>query len=49
MSDVIVNHADIEGDVATQEAERPVHAVSPLDLFDHDAIVARYPMLRAAM
>ncbi|WP_233025470.1 TIGR03809 family protein [Rhodopseudomonas boonkerdii] len=49
MSDVIVNHAEAEGVVETDEAESPVHAVSPLDLFDHDAIVARYPMLRAAM
>jgi uncharacterized repeat protein (TIGR03809 family) len=49
LSDVIVNHADTEGDATPHEAERPMHAVSPLDLFDHDAIVARYPMLRAAM
>lgn len=49
MSDVIVNHAEAGDEIEAYEAEPPVHAVSPLDLFDHDAIVARYPMLRAAM
>lgn len=48
MSDVIVNHADVGESAKSDEAKLPVHAVSPLDLFDHDAIVARYPMLRAA-
>ncbi len=48
MSDVIVDHS-VAGDVEeVSEAEPPVHHVSPLDLFDHDAIVARYPMLRTA-
>ncbi len=49
MSDVIVKHAEAGAAIEAQEAEPAVHAVSPLDLFDHDAIVARYPMLRAAM
>jgi uncharacterized repeat protein (TIGR03809 family) len=49
MSDVIVDHSAASAVVEMHESEPPVHHVSPLDLFDHDAIVARYPMLRAAM
>ncbi|MET0187034.1 MAG: TIGR03809 family protein [Achromobacter sp.] len=48
MSEVIVDHSAANTVVEMREIEPPVHAVSPLDLFDHDAIVARYPMLRAA-
>lgn len=48
MSDVIVDHSIAGTVVEMRESEPPVHHVSPLDLFDHDAIVARYPMLRAA-
>lgn len=48
MSDVIVDHSVASDVVELPEVEAPVHHVSPLDLFDHDAIVARYPMLRTA-
>lgn len=49
MSDVIVDHSRASDVVVEMpEVPPPVHHVSPLDLFDHDAIVARYPMLRAA-
>lgn len=48
VSDVIVDHAMASDIEEAPEAEPSVHAVSRLDLFDHDAIVARYPMLRAA-
>lgn len=48
MSDVIVDHSAASAVGEIREVEPPVHHVSPLDLFDHDAIVARYPMLRAA-
>jgi uncharacterized repeat protein (TIGR03809 family) len=49
MSDVIVDHSTASSVIEMRDVEPPVHHVSPLDLFDHDAIVARYPMLRAAM
>ncbi len=48
MSDVIVDHSAASDVMDIPDVEAPVHHVSPLDLFDHDAIVARYPMLRAA-
>jgi uncharacterized repeat protein (TIGR03809 family) len=48
VSDVIVDHSVASAVVDVREAEPVVHTLSPLDLFDHDAIVARYPMLRAA-
>src|SRR4051812_46832919 len=31
------------------DCEPPLEVIEPLDLFDHEAMVARYPMLRAAM
>lgn len=42
VSDVMEYQADARDDAA-------LPAPTPLDLFDQDAIVARYPMLRAAM
>ncbi len=48
MSEVIVDHSVASDVMDTPEVETTVHHVSPLDLFDHDAIVARYPMLRTA-
>lgn len=41
----------VEQDEAAEkhDVEAAAVAAMPLDLFDHDAIVARYPMLRAAM
>jgi uncharacterized repeat protein (TIGR03809 family) len=48
VSDVIVDHSTVREVADIREITPAVHHVSPLDLFDHDAIVARYPMLRAA-
>lgn len=48
MSEVLVDHSVVGDVMDIPEIEAPVHHVSPLDLFDHDAIVARYPMLRTA-
>lgn len=42
ISDVIPSQAPARDDATLQ-------VLTPLDLFDQDAIVARYPMLRAAM